>query len=159
MIGIISDTHEQKEEIKKAVELFKEKHVEFVIHAGDMISPPMLKLFSGLKMKLVFGNNDGEKKGLSDVAASIGADIPTEIKEFTYKNKKFFVYHGTQIDVLDDAIKNQIHDYIITGHTHKPRDEKIGNTHVINPGTLFSTTKSIAVLDVDNDKVIFKSWE
>lgn len=159
MIGIISDTHEQKEEIKKAVEIFKEKHVEFVIHAGDMISPPMLKLFAGLKMKLVFGNNDGEKKGLSDVAASIGADIPTETKTFEYKKKKFFVNHGTDASIIDDAIKNQLYDYIITGHTHKQRDEKIGNTRVINPGTLFSSVKSIAVLDVDNDKVIFKSWE
>lgn len=158
MIGLISDTHEQKEEIKKAMDIFKSKNVDFVIHAGDIISPLTLKLFSGLKLKIVFGNNDGEKSGLNEMANLLGFEDINETKEFVYKKKKFFVYHGHVDSVLYDAIKDQEYDYIITGHTHIAKDEKIGNTRIINPGALFSSQKSIAVLDVENDKLIFKQW-
>lgn len=158
MIGLISDTHEQIEEVKKAVDIFKEKKVDFVIHAGDIISAGTLKLYSGLNMKFIFGNNDGDKNKLNEIAKKYGFEPITETKEFTYKKKKFFVYHGTDSTILDDAIKNQEYDYIITGHTHIAKDEKIGNTRVINPGSLFASPKSIAVLDLESDKLIFKQW-
>ena len=37
MIGIISDTHENENAIKKAVEIFKDKNTDFVVHCGDII--------------------------------------------------------------------------------------------------------------------------
>ena len=37
MIGIISDTHENEESVKKAVRIFKENNVELVAHCGDII--------------------------------------------------------------------------------------------------------------------------
>ena len=62
MIGIISDTHENEKSTQKAVAVLKDRNVELVVHCGDIISPPMLEHFKGLKMKFVYGNNDGEKK-------------------------------------------------------------------------------------------------
>ena len=158
MIGLISDTHEQKEDIKKAVQIFKEKKVDFVIHAGDIISPPTLRLFSGLNMKAVFGNNDGEKNGLNRAAKEIGSEDLSDFKEFTYKKKKFFVYHGHNEFFLQEKVKSNEYDYIITGHTHVKMDEKIENTRLINPGALYAFKKSIAILDVENDKLIFEEW-
>ena len=156
MIGIISDTHENEEAIKKAVEIFKEKNVEFVVHCGDIISPPMLEYFKGLKMKFVFGNNDGEKEGLSNMAKKFGFERITEEKKFEYKNKKFYVYHGTDKKKLDEAIKSNKYDYVLTGHTHLKKDEKINKTRVINPGALFRIYPyTIALLDVEEDAVEF----
>ena len=155
MIGIISDTHENEEAIKKAVAIFKEKSVEFAVHCGDIISPPMLEHFKGLKMKFVFGNNDGEKIGLNNKAKELGFEIADE-KEFEYKGKKFYVYHGTKKEKLDAAIKSNKYDYILTGHTHIKRDEKTGKTRVINPGALFRIFPyTIALLDVEKDKLEF----
>ena len=156
MLGIISDTHENEEAIKKAVELFKEKNVGFVIHCGDIISPPMLEHFAGLKMKFVFGNNDGEKIGLNKKARELGFEEVTDEREFEFKGKKFYVYHGTKQKKLEDAIKSNKYDYILTGHTHIKRDEKIGKTRVINPGALFRIHPyTVALLDVENDKLEF----
>src|SRR3989344_855534 len=149
MIGIISDTHENEEAIKKAVEIFKEWDVEFVVHCGDIISPPVLQHFRGLKMKLVLGNNDGEAAGLNAKAKEYGFEPVTEEKEFEYRKKKFYVYHGTAKGKLDGAIKSSKYDYILTGHTHIKRDEKIKKTRVINPGALFRVYPyTIALLDV-----------
>ncbi|HLG23890.1 MAG TPA: metallophosphoesterase [Candidatus Nanoarchaeia archaeon] len=154
MIGIISDTHENEEAIKKAVKVFRGKKVDFVVHCGDIISPPMLEHFKELKMRFVLGNNDGEVAGLNIVAKSLGFEPVTEEKEFEYKNKKFYAYHGTVRGKLDDAIKSNIYDYVLTGHTHIKRDEKIGNTRVINPGALFRISPyTIALLDVEKDRL------
>ena len=155
MLGIISDTHENEEAIKKAVAIFKEKNIEFGVHCGDIISPPMLEHFKGLKMKFVFGNNDGEKAGLSSKAKELGFEISDE-KEFEYNGKKFYAYHGTKKEKLESAIKSNKYDYILTGHTHIKRDEKIGKTRVINPGALFRIYPyTIALLDVEKDKLEF----
>ena len=39
MIGIMSDSHDNLDAIRKAVDAFNEAEVDLVIHAGDMISP------------------------------------------------------------------------------------------------------------------------
>jgi len=137
MIGIISDTHENESAIKKDVKIFKNKKVEFVVHCGDIISPPMLEHFRGLKMKFVFGNNDGERKGLINKCKESGFEEIRDEREFRYQGKKFYVYHGTDEDKLIAAIKSNKYDYVLTGHTHIKRDERIGKTRVINPGALF----------------------
>lgn len=156
MIGIISDTHENEEAIKKAVKIFKETNVDFVVHCGDIISPPVLEHFKNLKMKFVFGNNDGEKIGLNNKAKEYNWEEITEEKEFGYKGKKFYVYHGTNRNKLDEAIKSNKYDYILTGHTHLKRDEKIGDTRVINPGALFRIfPHTIALLDVEKNNLEF----
>lgn len=156
MIGIISDTHENEEAIRKAVEIFKHVNVDFVVHCGDIISPPMLEHFKELKMILVFGNNDGERDGLNNKAKELGFEEITDEKKLAFKSKLFFVYHGTKKEILDSAIKSNKYDYVLTGHTHIKRDEKIGKTRVINPGALFRIYPyTVALLDVSKDRVGF----
>jgi len=156
MIGIISDTHENEEAMTKAVALFKLKNVDFVVHCGDIVSPPVLEHFQGLKMKLVFGNNDGEREGLKAMCKKFGFEEIADEKEFEYQGKKFYVYHGTNEKKLDEAIKSNKYDYILTGHTHIKKDEKIGKTRIINPGALFRIYPyTVALLDVENDKLEF----
>jgi len=156
MIGIISDTHENEEAIKKAVKIFKEKNVEFVVHCGDIISPPMLEYFKGLKMKFIFGNNDGERNGLNTKAKELDWEEIIDEKEFGYNGKKFYVYHGTDKEKLDSSIKSNKYDYVLTGHTHVKKDERIGKTRVINPGALFRIYPyTIALLDIKKNKLDF----
>ncbi|MGB8087587.1 MAG: YfcE family phosphodiesterase, partial [Nitrososphaeraceae archaeon] len=62
-IGIISDTHDDIENVRKAIEIFNKKDVQYVIHAGDYVFPGIVLEFKRLNAKLigVLGNNDGEK--------------------------------------------------------------------------------------------------
>ena len=156
MIGIISDTHENEEAMRKAAELFKNGHVDFVVHCGDIVSPPVLENFQGLKMKLVFGNNDGDRKGLINKCREFGFEEIKDELEFYYKGKRFYVYHGTLIKKLDAATKSNKYDYVLTGHTHVRRDERMGKTRIINPGALFRAHPyTIALLDVEKGKLEF----
>ena len=62
-IGVLSDTHDQVEPIRKAVECFNEEQVAWIFHCGDWVSPFILHFFQELQAPLrgVFGNNDGDK--------------------------------------------------------------------------------------------------
>jgi len=156
MLGIISDTHENEKATKKAVALFRKNKADLVVHCGDIISPAMIELFEGLNMKFVFGNNDGEEKGLNAQAKKFGFEEITHEKEFECNGRKFYVYHGTNEDKLGAAIKSNKYDYVLTGHTHVKRDEKIGNTRVINPGALFRAYPyTVALLDAEKDELEF----
>lgn len=154
MIALISDTHENEAATKKAVELIKERKPEFTIHLGDIISPPMLDLFKGLKMKILLGNNDGEVGGLKKKCREHGFEEPYAELTFEHAGRRFFCYHGTDQRIVDNNIYYGGFDYVLCGHTHVRRDERRGKTRIINPGALFRAKEySIAFLDIESDKL------
>ncbi|HEU0144178.1 MAG TPA: metallophosphoesterase family protein, partial [Nitrososphaera sp.] len=65
-IGLISDTHDNFKTIEAAVRIFREKRIDYVLHAGDITTPEAVEAFAGLKLIGVLGNNDLDKKGLND---------------------------------------------------------------------------------------------
>ena len=159
MIGLIADTHENVPKTKKAVEFFKEKNVEMVIHLGDVIAPPTAKLFEGLNVKFVEGNNDHFLSTKPEFFKSFGAEFCGELLEFEHKGKKICAFHGTDKEKLKELIESGKYDYVFTGHRHEPMDEKVGNTRVIRPGGFYlgnpEEWNQIVLLDVENDKAEF----
>ena len=130
-IGIISDTHDNVPRIKEAVALFNERGVGLVIHAGDYIAPFAVAPLGELECEYVgvFGNNDGEKLGLSKISQG-RINVHPHFVEFG--GKKILILH--EPGELAALIKSQIYDIVIYGHTHDPVIEEHGKTLVINPG-------------------------
>ncbi len=156
MIAVISDTHENVSLIRKAVTLIRSANVDLVVHCGDIISPAVLEEFKGLPLKFVFGNNDGEIVGLTEKAKEFGFTKPDVFLDFEHCGKRFFVYHKDNSKIVEDKIGSQVYDYILVGHTHIRKDERVFNTHIINPGAfIFATPPSFAFLDLKKDKVEF----
>jgi putative phosphoesterase len=54
LIGIISDSHDNMDAIRKAVGFFNNSDVKAVLHAGDLVSPFTARAFKELKSKLYF---------------------------------------------------------------------------------------------------------
>ena len=133
MIGIMSDSHDNLDAIKKAVAAFNNAHVDLVIHAGDMISPFTAKEIKNLNcdFKAVFGNNDGERDGLRHFFK--GICYHDDFQEIEIEGKKFAVIHGTNEDVVDALVKSGKYDVVIRGHTHQLKIKK-GKCMMINPG-------------------------
>lgn len=149
MIGIMSDSHDNLDAIKKAVDFFNNEDVELVIHAGDLISPFTAKEFSKLKceFKAVFGNNDGEKDGLRDFFKDMC--ILDSLIEFEVQKRKITVNHGTNEVIIDALVKSGKYDAVIRGHTHK-LDIIPGKTLLINPGETcgyLSGRKTVVLFD------------
>jgi putative phosphoesterase len=159
-IGVISDTHDDIQNTKKAIEIFNTLDVDHVFHAGDYIYPGMIALFRELKQNTKFygvrGNNDGEIIGLVDQFRKLeNAFFLNEFGRILIDGKEVGIYHGTNPQLSELLIESQIFEVLILGHTHMKRIEKIGKTLVLNPGPLnkgfFSSTSddypSIIVYD------------
>lgn len=140
-IGILSDTHDDIQNTKKAIEIFNALNIDCVFHAGDYIYPGMIALFRELKQNIKFygvrGNNDGEIIGLVDQFSKLdNAFFLNEFGRIRIESKEVGIYHGTNLQLSELLIESQVFDLLILGHTHKKRIEKIGKTFVLNPGPL-----------------------
>jgi len=150
-IGIISDTHDNLPQIKKAVEIFNREKVELVLHAGDFVSPFTFLKFENLNcpLKGVFGNNDGDKLYLQEKFKGIGEIYPAPYKT-NIDHKNIIMLHKEKL--IDALAESQKYEVIIYGHTHRTDLRKIGKTFIINPGECggWLTGKStIALLDLE----------
>ena len=156
-IGVISDTHDQYENILKAVKILNERKVELTIHCGDWISPFTLAFYKDLKspIKGVFGNNDGDRFLIPIRAKAFGINVEfsERVLELELDKRKIFVYHGDYDDVTETMVTSGKYDAIFHGHTHTAVNQTIGKTLSLNPGTLMPYTDeetqgaSIAVYD------------
>ncbi|MBF0422735.1 MAG: YfcE family phosphodiesterase [Magnetococcales bacterium] len=133
--GLISDTHDHLVHIRRAMDLFQRQGVERVLHLGDYGSPKSVLAMEGMNVCGVLGNNDGEILGLNRAFASIGGVLMGQVGEFAFFGGKGVSYHGTIPTLRDALIHGGQFDLVALGHTHSPRDEWIGRTRVLNPGT------------------------
>ncbi|MBI5459476.1 metallophosphoesterase [Methanobacterium sp.] len=156
MIGIMSDSHDHLEAIRAAVEVFNQAGVKLVVHAGDLIAPFTSKEFEKLQAPLeaIFGNNDGERRGLRAAYAELCT--LEDFKELEIGGRKIAVIHGTNELLVDALRKSGKYDLVIRGHTHHTEIVK-GQTMVINPGETcgyVSGVKTVILLDTHD-----LSWE
>jgi len=151
-IGILTDTHDNMPAIAKAVGIFNDAEVSHVLHAGDLVSPFVSIPLKTLNMEFtaVFGNNDGERIGLSNVFKGRIHRAPHAIE---IGGKKILLMH--EPDNLDALVASGRFDAIIYGHTHEA-DIREGKTLVINPGEACGWLKgnrTIAIWDLASGDV------
>ncbi len=159
-IGILSDTHNHQTNIQKALAIFNQHKPDLLIFCGDATTVESIEWFCEYPMKYTFGNGDfatGEIKVF--LKAYNQSNFAGYIFTGEVKGKKIGVTHGHLINYYDEMINDGKFDYLFIGHTHIRMDKRIGRTRVINPGALGGTRKqsrSVAILDLDTDELIFE---
>ena len=133
MVGIMSDSHDNRDAVRAAVRLFNDAACSLVIHAGDFVAPFAAGELKALDcpVKAVFGNCDGEKIGLARTLEGVG-EILSAPFVFRHAGREFLVTH-TQFSNAA-YIASGKYDILIYGHTHKPEVRRRGSTLIINPG-------------------------
>ena len=162
-IAIISDTHDDVENTKVALNQIKKEKISNLIHLGDLCSPFMIDLLKDFKVYMVFGNNDADIYRIMTKIQNLHFKVNDQMLELKLKGKLFALYHGTSSEITSALIHSNKYDYVLHGHTHIVRNEKIKNTTVLNPGTLnkaLSKNKksTYMILDLDNLKVELKQF-
>ena len=153
-IGIISDTHDHHKNVLKAIEVFNEQKVSYILHCGDMVSPFTAKAFAqveGAKFIAVFGNCDGEKRMLTSSIHEFGGEIYEPVYTGEVGGRRVFMAHWP--NVLDEVAGSGKYDLVLYGHTHKQDIRKVGDTLIINLGetTDWITGESaVVVLELDD---------
>ena len=158
IVGIIADTHDRLPLVDKAVKMLNEQNVDLVLHAGDYVAPFVIPHFKSLNAKLigVFGNNDGEKRGLEAKFKEINAEIHDRFADVTVEGLRIALLHGSEEELLQSLIYVEGHDIVVHGHTHEARVYHKGRTLVIDPGEAcgYLTKRStIALLDSKTKEV------
>ncbi|MFB6204481.1 MAG: metallophosphoesterase [Candidatus Nanohaloarchaea archaeon] len=131
-IGVISDTHDDLETARKAIE-FLETRVDTVLHCGDMVAPFTAQLFDReFDFYAVRGNNDGEWN-LKSTVEEFG-EFFNNVAELELEDEKIAVYHGTEESIADALVTSGRYDYVFRGHTHEKKLREFNGTVEVNPG-------------------------
>lgn len=148
-IGIISDTHDHLDNLRKAMEVFKREEVSYLIHCGDFVAPFTLPILYQLGVPFlgVFGNNDGERLLLRERSKDFG-EIKVQPAFLELEGRKLVIMHETS---LQSALaKSGEYDAVLVGHTHKPEIIE-GKCLIINPGEAcgwLTGKATVAILDL-----------
>jgi hypothetical protein len=152
-IGIISDSHDNRENILKAIEILNAEKVEKVFHAGDIVNAESADLFRMLDAEIVvtFGNCDFDRDNLK-LSLSEKADFYDDFYEGIVADKKIFMSHRPYDEIF--YLKKK-YDLVIHGHTHRLECKNLGDSILVNPGEIVGRKTgraTISIFDLKNLK-------
>jgi putative phosphoesterase len=157
-IGIISDTHDDVGNLETALAILRAEGVTRLLHCGDVCGPDVIRAMAGFDVWIAQGNMDRSLGLAQAVQETRGNSRMTWLQRFTLDGYAIAMIHGDNEEVLGNLITSGKYKYILHGHTHRRRDQKIGRTRVINPGALGGTrhqARSFCILDLTAGEVRF----
>jgi putative phosphoesterase len=152
IIGAMSDSHDRLDAVDKAISFFNSQEVTDVLHAGDLVSPFVVRLFSRLKAKLhfVWGNNEGDHDFVKVRFADIGVTPLGDFAALQLGGKKIALLHGIHEEIVDSLVEFGRYDLVVRGHNHKAEIIE-GETLVVNPGEVcgyLTGRQTVALIDL-----------
>jgi len=150
-VGLISDTHDNVNSIRRAVEVFNSRGVELVLHAGDYVSPFTALAFKGLRAKLigVYGNVDGDIEALKRrYEEELKAELKGYFAELSIGGVNVALIHGVHGAIVRALAKSGDYAVVVHGHTHRARSEVIGSCLVVNPGEACGYVNGVSTVAV-----------
>ena len=117
-LGVMSDSHDNIPNVKRAVALFNELGVDLVVHAGDFIAPFAIDPLGDLNCRVVgvFGNNDGERIVVAKRFEAIGGEVHPNLASASLGDKSIAVMHYPELAI--PIAKSGDYDIVVYGHTH-----------------------------------------
>lgn len=134
-IGILSDTHDHQRNVRRAIEIFCEEDVRYVLHAGDVTSVSTIGLFEALPhatLIVALGNCDVERGSLAAAIEAVGGQAHRDSFQGSIDGQTVYMAHKP--DTIGAAIDSGKYDLIVYGHTHRQDVRRSGKTLIINPG-------------------------
>ncbi|HPC96803.1 MAG TPA: YfcE family phosphodiesterase [Sedimentisphaerales bacterium] len=134
-IGIISDTHDNHRNVRRAIEIFNEQAVEYVLHAGDMTAPSTASLFAALRGSrfiAVMGNCDADRLSLRSAIEAFAGEAHESCFDGAIDGQAVYMSHIPH--AAKQAIDSGAYDLVVYGHTHHPDIHRVGRTLIVNPG-------------------------
>ncbi len=152
-VGILSDSHDNLTNLRKAVEALNDAGVTHALHAGDFIAPFVANELEKLRCPLlgVFGNNDGERLGLQARLKAFGAQVKVQPAFVKLSGKNFVIVH--EHELVDALAKSEQFDVVVYGHTHAVDIRRLENgCLIVNPGEVggwLTGKATLVVLDTE----------
>lgn len=150
-IGIISDTHDHHRNVRRAIEIFRDESVEYVLHAGDITSVSTVDLFEALpqaRLIVAFGNCDADRRALRTAIEAVGGEAHAGCYDGTIDGKRIHMTHIP--DGTERTAGCRAYDLVVYGHTHRQDICRSNGTLVVNPGAArnwMTDSSHVVILD------------
>ncbi|MBI4431356.1 MAG: metallophosphoesterase [Candidatus Omnitrophica bacterium] len=148
LVGVLSDTHDNLDQVEKARRVFEKRDVGAIFHCGDFITPIVFDVLQKFPVSFfgVFGNNDYKE--------ALGVRSRFQIKEEPHRmefagRKIFLCHHRRYLEKLSEG--NGDAELVLYGETHEPEVRRCGKQLIVNPGETcgwVTGTSTIAVVDL-----------
>lgn len=155
-IGILSDTHDEIDRTRTAIEKLRTMGADVLIHCGDITGPEIVNLFVAIPSWFVFGNHDADRvPELRTSIHEIGGVCLEWGGELKLPGKCLAVTHGHMHTDVRRLLASKP-DYLFSGHSHIINDQMQDKTRRINPGALSDTEwPGVAMLNLANGVLMF----
>ena len=139
LIAVMSDSHDNKDKLRKAINLITEKNCKVLIHCGDFTSPDLLYEFMEFSGKVygVFGNIDRDINYMKKIADSEVQNIELMGREgnVNIEGKKIAFTHYPE--TANSLAGTDMYNLVFYGHTHRYKVNRFNEkTFLINPGDI-----------------------
>jgi len=154
-IGIMGDSHDNLELIRKAIDRFNRDKVSHVLHTGDIVSPFAAKELGKLScpFTVTFGNNDGERLVLRDTVTSLGGKLLWPLGTMSIDGRKIALVHGEDREIVNALARSGDFSLVACGHWHDPAIRKTDSGNlIVNPGETcgyLTGRATVAVADLE----------
>jgi len=163
-IAVFSDTHDNKENLKKALSFLKKEEIKILIHCGDVAGLDtleyLLENFEG-KIFLVLGNVDRDYQLKEKIRENERKNLKvfSDFGEIDLENKRLAFSHFPER--AEELAKTGKYNIVFFGHLHYPEEKKIKKTKLVNPGNLANLyfKPTFLIYDLSNDKLELKFLE
>ena len=142
-VCIVSDSHDNRFLLKKAVEHAITLGAEAVLHCGDIVAPTTLRILLplGIDVHVIHGNNTGDTYNLAMLASQTDNQLHYHGQDagINLAGKKIFLVHyphyAKALSITGDW------DLVCCGHDHTASVETVKTilqteTTMVNPGTV-----------------------
>lgn len=138
-IGVVADSHDNRWAFEAILKRFGDEGVLHVLHAGDFVAPFNARALSGLACPFtgVFGNNDGERIGLTKAFAPFGT-LHAGPHALEIEGRRILLMHEPA--ALEAVGASGAFEIVVYGHTHEADVRTVswldgnGSTLLLNPG-------------------------
>ena len=156
-IGVLSDTHEDVNNLEIVLAAYRDQGITQLIHCGDMTTSDTARSLEGFDVVYVDGNMD---QGIPEIYRTLRDLSQHSVVLPTFEGEigaiSVGVTHGDDENELRRLIDSGKHQYVFHGHTHRRRDETIGSTRIFNPGALGGLqfeSRSYSIVDLETGEI------
>jgi putative phosphoesterase len=159
LLGVISDTHNNLTNLKRALGILFSAGVSTLVHCGDMTDPSMAELLAGYRVIHATGNGDVDFIKIRQTLLNLNLEsFSGPLFTGEIGGSRIAVLHGDIYLEAEELARSGKYDYVFHGHSHRRRDEWISTTRVINPGSLgglLVVGRSICLVELDTGNARF----
>jgi uncharacterized protein len=139
-LAVFSDIHDNIHNLRLALSEMKRRGITRAYFLGDFMSPGIAKqiIESGIVVLAVWGNNDGERSGITKLVCQSAGQF--QISDTTFikaevDGRNIFLTHHP--DFAHSLAKSGDYDAVFYGHDHKEFLEQLPNGCILaNPGEI-----------------------